>query len=62
MWAFGDELRELYLVALFYLVWLIFFNVAGLFGKSFFFIAASMIHGLAIRMRRIGSRTGRDQV
>jgi len=36
MWAFGDELRELYLVALFYLVWPIFFNVAGLFGKSFF--------------------------
>jgi hypothetical protein len=36
MWAFGDEFRELYLVALFYLVWPIFFNVAGLFGKSFF--------------------------
>jgi len=27
----------LYLVALFYLVWPIFFNVAGLFGKSFFY-------------------------
>jgi hypothetical protein len=36
MWAFGNGLRELYLVALFYLVWPIFFNVAGLFGKSFF--------------------------